>query len=44
MLNTVDLSKRYYDPSAPFRDAAVNGVLNSGAPVTDPRSVDRQGL
>lgn len=44
MLNTVDLSKRYYDPSAPFRDAAVNGALNSGVPVTDPRSADRQGL
>jgi len=42
MVNTVDTGKKYYDPSAPFRDAAIQGVLHSGRLVRDPRSTDRK--
>jgi predicted amidohydrolase len=37
----IDTGKKYYDASAPFRDGAINGILNSGETVTDPRSQDR---
>jgi hypothetical protein len=30
MVNTVDLSKEFYDPMAPFRDMAVDGALTNG--------------
>ena len=42
MVNTVDTRRRFYDPSAPFRDDAMKGILQSGPPVDDPRSQDRR--
>lgn len=39
MLNTVDLSLTFYDPSAPFRKRAVEGKLSNGPEtLDDPRS------
>ena len=38
MINTVDINKTFYDPSAPFRMAAIDGALSNGAAVNDPRS------
>ena len=38
----IDTDKKYYDASAPFRDGAIDGILNSGQTVTDPRSQDRK--
>lgn len=39
MVNTVDLSEKFYDPSAPFRDMAIAGALSNGPKVIkDPRS------
>jgi len=39
MVNTVDLSRKFYDPSAPFRDMAIAGVLsNSPKIIRDRRS------
>ncbi len=42
MVNTVDLSAYYKDAAAPYRDACVNGKLNSGTVVVgDPLSDER---
>jgi predicted amidohydrolase len=42
MVNTVDLSRRFYDPMADFRDLAISGQLHNGKLVTaDPRSSKR---
>jgi len=39
MVNTVDLSKNFYDPSAEFRDLAIAGKLTNQYPaIRDPRS------
>jgi len=39
MINTVDLEKEFYDPMAPFRDAAAAGALdNARRTIEDPRS------
>jgi len=39
MVNTVDLSRQFYDPMADFRDIAVSGVLTNGpGDIDDPRS------
>lgn len=39
MINTVDLSETFYDPTAPFRDMAINGNLsNASELISDPRS------
>jgi predicted amidohydrolase len=39
MVNTVDLSKEFYDPMADFRDMAISGALNNAPKViNDPRS------
>ena len=39
MVNTVDLSKSFYDPSAPFRERAIEGKLNNASEIIeDPRS------
>src|SRR3989339_341092 len=41
MVNTVDLSKTFYDPMADFRDMAVSGKLdNVNGTFNDPRSKD----
>lgn len=39
MVHTVDLSAKFYDPSAPFRDQAIKGQLgNAFEQIDDPRS------
>lgn len=38
MINTVDINNTFYDPSAPFRMAAIDGALSNGPAVNDPRS------
>jgi deaminated glutathione amidase len=38
MINTVDTTKTFYDPSAPFRMAAIDGALSNGPEISDPRS------
>ena len=41
MVNTIDLSKKFYDPMADFRDMAIKGILsNSPKSIKDPRSKD----
>jgi len=45
MVNAVDLSKKFYDPMAEFRDTAIAGILsNSSKTIKDPRSRDRTSL
>jgi len=45
MVNTIDTNKKYYDPSAPFRDMAIAGVLGNGPKeIKDPRSKNRTTL
>jgi deaminated glutathione amidase len=44
MINTVDISKTFYDPSAPFRMAAIDGALSNGDVINDPRSQTRDIL
>jgi predicted amidohydrolase len=41
MVNVVDLKKKYYDASGPYRLRSINGTWNSGEAVSDPRSKDR---
>jgi deaminated glutathione amidase len=43
MVNLVDTSQSYYDASRPFRADCINGKLNSGEVINDPRSRDRTG-
>ncbi len=42
LISDVDLSVRYYDASREYRQDAMNGKLNSGTTVTDPRSANRK--
>ncbi|MHC5059782.1 MAG: carbon-nitrogen hydrolase family protein [Planctomycetota bacterium] len=45
MINTVDLSKKFYDPSAKFRAMAMKGKLTNGpGSIKDPRSRNRTVL
>lgn len=44
LFTDMDLSKAYFDPSAPWRERAMQGVLNSGELVQDPRSANRTTL
>jgi predicted amidohydrolase len=45
MINTVDLSKKFYDPMADFRDLAIAGTLSNGpAEINDPRSKNTTSL
>ena len=44
MINVVDTTKNYYDASGRFRLDAIEGKLNSGETVTDPRSTDRKSF
>lgn len=45
MVNTVNLSQTFYDPSAPFRHLVLQGHLsNRTEPLEDPRSKNRQEL
>lgn len=45
ILNRVDLSQTFYDPSAPFRDMAIRGLLTNGPEqLSDTRSQNRNCL
>lgn len=45
IVNTVDLSRLFYDPAAPFRDLAIEGILTNGPEfLDDRRSKDRRIL
>lgn len=45
MVNTLDMSKKYYDPAAKFRELAINGILTNGeTQISDPRSIDTKNL
>ena len=45
MTNTLNTGKRYYDPSAKFRDLAIKGILTNGeTEIDDPRSIDTKSL
>jgi deaminated glutathione amidase len=44
LISDMDISQQYYDAAKPYRMDAINGKLNSGQCVTDPKSVDRKGL
>ena len=40
-VSTVNLAETFYDPSAPYRDLAIDGILTNGPQVLDdPRSTD----
>ena len=42
LISTIDVDKKYYDASKPFRMDAINGKLNSGETVEDIRSQNRK--
>ena len=45
MINSVDLKKSFYDPSALFRDLAISGKLSNAAlTIKDPRSENTKSL
>ncbi len=45
MINTVDTSLSFYDPSGKFRDLAMKGILTNGpGELNDPRSKDIKNL
>jgi predicted amidohydrolase len=45
MVNIADLSKKFYDPMADFRDTAIAGILsNRPSEINDPRSRDTTSL
>ena len=45
MVNTIDISQAFYDPSAKFRGLAMKGILTNGlAQLNDPRSKDTKTL
>jgi apolipoprotein N-acyltransferase len=45
MINTADLSRKFYDPMKDFRDIVIAGALSNGPRVIDdPRSKDVESL
>ena len=44
LISDVDLSRKYYDAARQFRMDAINGKLNSGEIIQDPKSADRTHL
>jgi len=45
MINSIDLSKKFYDPMADFRDMAISGMLSNGPnDIKDPRSRNTTSL
>ncbi|MCG3181503.1 MAG: hypothetical protein BIFFINMI_03899 [Phycisphaerae bacterium] len=44
IVDTVDTARNYYDAPGRWRDRAIQGVLNSGQLVDDPRSRNRRAL
>ena len=43
LISDIDISIDFYDASKPYRVDAINGKLNSGETINDPRSVNRTG-
>ncbi len=43
LVSDIDINQKFYDPSKPFRADAIDGKLNSGETVDDPKSKDRTG-
>jgi predicted amidohydrolase len=41
LISTLDISNKFYDASRPYRDEAIDGKLNSGVTIDDPKSIDR---
>jgi predicted amidohydrolase len=41
LISTIDITERFYDASSAFRPDAINGKLNSGETISDPKSADR---
>ncbi|MCJ8329101.1 MAG: carbon-nitrogen hydrolase family protein [Lentisphaeria bacterium] len=41
MVNEIDLTANHWDPSSPYRDLALKGILTNGKKNRDPRSTDR---
>ena len=44
LISTIDISRKYYDASKPYRENAINGILNSGETVIDPHSKNRNEI
>ena len=44
MVNTIDTTRRFYDPSRDHRARATRGILHSGRLVRDPRQTNRKCL
>ncbi|MBD3629976.1 carbon-nitrogen hydrolase family protein [Cyclobacterium sp.] len=44
LISDIDLSRNYYDASKPFRPNAIQGKLNSGEVIADPKSADRTSI
>lgn len=44
LVSDVDLAAQIYDSTVAWRDRAIDGVLNSGDVVADPRSADRRAV
>lgn len=42
LISDVDINKKYYDASSPYRENAINGKLNSGETIRDDLSLDRK--
>jgi predicted amidohydrolase len=41
LISSIDITKKYYDASRPFRMSAIEGKLNSGDVIVDPKSKSR---
>ena len=44
MVNTIDLSEKFYDPVTPYRHLAMKGTYHTGKLVHDPRSRNRKRI
>jgi predicted amidohydrolase len=44
LLSKIETGRKFYDPSAPWRDRAMRGIYHSGTLVRDRRSSDRLGI
>jgi len=44
LISDLDISMQFYDPSKPFRLDAIEGKLNSGECIQDPKSANRKSL
>jgi len=43
MISEIDVNKKYYDGSGKYRLEAIDGKLNNGTLISDPKSTDRTG-